>query len=95
MPPHPGTVLLRQFMEPRNLHQKTVGYDTGMIQSQVSELVSGRRSFTVLTALRLARYFDTTPEFWLNLQQAYDVAKARRQYARKIAEIKPLRDYET
>jgi addiction module HigA family antidote len=64
--------------------------DTGLPQSRVSEILSGSRSITAETALRLARYFGTTPEFWINLQSGFDLEQADRKLGKKIeATVKP------
>ena len=73
---HPGEVLRHEFMEPLGLTAYRVAQDTGMPESRVGAILRGRRSVTAETALHLASYFGTSPEFWLNLQSRHDLAIA-------------------
>ncbi|WP_456414292.1 HigA family addiction module antitoxin [Oceanithermus profundus] len=87
-PTHPGEVLLEEFLKPYGLTQKELAGRIGVSYPRVNELVHGKRGVTPDTALRLARLFGTTPEFWLNLQQAYDLYMARQRADHE--NIKPL-----
>ena len=65
--------------------------DTHMSLSRTSELVNGKRAITAETALRLARYFGTTPQYWMNLQARYELEVAQDQWAKRIrTEVQPL-----
>jgi addiction module HigA family antidote len=87
---HPGEVLGEEFLKPMELSAYRLAKDTGLPQSRVSEILSGSRSITAETALRLARYFGTTPEFWINLQSGFDLEQADRKLGKKIeATVKP------
>jgi len=72
-PVHPGEVLLEEFLNPMGLSQNRVALDIGVHARRINEIVLGKRSVTADTALRLARYFGTTPQFWLGLQADYDL----------------------
>jgi addiction module HigA family antidote len=72
-PVHPGEVLLEEFLAPMGLSQNRVAIDIGVHARRINEIVLGKRSVTADTALRLARYFGTTPQFWLGLQADYDL----------------------
>jgi antitoxin HigA-1 len=72
-PVHPGEVLLEEFLEPAGLSQYRLAKDISVPPRRINEIVHGKRSVTADTALRLARYFGTTPRFWLNLQSQYDL----------------------
>lgn len=72
-PIHPGEVLLEEFLEPAGLSQYRVAKDISVPPRRINEIVHGKRAVTADTALRLARYFGTTPRFWLNLQAQYDL----------------------
>lgn len=76
-PVHPGEVLLEEFMEPRALSQYRVAKEIGVPPRRINEIVHGMRAVTADTALRLARLFGTTPEFWLNLQALHDLERQR------------------
>lgn len=75
-PVHPGEVLRHEFMEPLGLTAYRVAQDTGMPESRIGAILRGRRAITAETALHLASYFSTSPEFWLNLQSRHDLAIA-------------------
>ncbi len=72
-PVHPGEVLLEEFLRPVALSQNRLALDIGVPARRINEIVLGRRSITADTALRLARYFHTSPQFWLGLQMDYDL----------------------
>ena len=72
-PVHPGDVLLEEFLKPMGLSQNRLALDIGVHPRRINEIVLGKRSITANTALRLARYFATTPQFWLGLQGDYDL----------------------
>ena len=75
----PGEVLLEEFMKPLGVSQNKLARDLDVPMDRINKIVHGRRAITADTALRLARYFNTTPEFWLNLQTRYELKKARRE----------------
>ena len=72
-PLHPGDVLLKEFLKPLNISQNQLGRDLGVSARRINEIVHGKRSVTADTALRLARYFGNSPQFWLGLQMDYDL----------------------
>lgn len=77
-PVHPGEILREDFMRPLGLSVNRVALDLRVPATRIGEIVHGRRRVTADTALRLARYFKTNPEFWLNLQNFFDLEEARR-----------------
>ena len=72
-PVHPGEVLLEEFLKPMKISQNRLALDIGVNARRINEIVLGKRSITADTALRLARYFGTSPQFWLGLQTDYDL----------------------
>lgn len=76
-PIHPGEVLREDFLKPYGMSQYALAKAIAVPQIRVSEIVRGTRAITPDTALRLARYFGTTPEFWLGMQATYDLERAR------------------
>jgi antitoxin HigA-1 len=76
---HPGEILLEEFMRPLGVSINKLAGDIDVPLSRVSGLVNGKRGVTADTALRLSKYFGTTPEFWLNLQAHYDLESVRRE----------------
>lgn len=72
-PVHPGEVLLEEFLRPMGLSQNRLALDIGVPPRRINEIVLGKRSVTADTALRLARYFKMSPQFWLGLQMDYDL----------------------
>jgi len=75
-PVHPGEVLLEEFLKPMNLSQNRIALDIGVPPRRINEIVLEKRRITADTALRLARYFGTSPQFWLGLQTDYDLDTA-------------------
>lgn len=72
-PVHPGEILLEEFMKPLRISQYRLAKDISVPAIRISEIMRGRRSISANTALRLGRYFGTSAEFWLNLQNKYDL----------------------
>jgi addiction module HigA family antidote len=76
-PTHAGEILLEEFLKPLNLSQVEAADKMGISQNRLNELIRGKRGVTADTALRLAKLLKTTPEFWLNLQNAFDLYQAK------------------
>lgn len=76
---HPGEILLEEFMKPLGLSANRLAIELRVPATRIGDILRAERprSVTADTAMRLARYFDTTPEFWLNLQSAYDLSMAQ------------------
>lgn len=83
-PVHPGEVLLEDFMRPLGLSAYRLAKDIGVPTLRISQIVRGQRAVTADTALRLARYFGTSPEVWMRLQAQYDLEVAQRQLAKRV-----------
>jgi addiction module HigA family antidote len=92
LPPiHPGEILRAEFMEPLQLSMNRLALDLRVPVTRIAEIVHERRAITPDTALRLARYFDTSARFWLNLQSAYDLEIAEDESLRSIErEVRPM-----
>lgn len=86
IPTHPGEILRAEFLEPLNLSQVALAAHLGVPVQRVNELVRGKRGVTPETAWLLAQAFGTTPQFWINLQAAHDLAKSRP--ARTVEQLK-------
>jgi addiction module HigA family antidote len=72
-PIHPGEILLNEFLEPLALSQHRLAQALSVPPRRINEIVHGKRAITADTALRLGRYFGTSPQFWLNLQARFDL----------------------
>lgn len=72
-PVHPGEVLLEEFLKPMDISQNSLALNIGVPARRINEIVLGKRGVTADTALRLARFFGTSAEFWLGLQAQYDL----------------------
>jgi len=83
-PVHPGEVLLEEFLKPLELSQNHLAIKIGVPARRINEIVLGKRRVTADTALRLARFFGTTPKFWLGLQTDYDLDLAEDQTGARI-----------
>jgi len=86
---HPGEVLKEEFLEPLGLSGYRLAQDLGIPHTRVHEILHARRSISPDTAARLARYFQTSEMFWLNLQANHDLLAVKRSKAEEIARIKP------
>ena len=73
---HPGEILQVEFLKPMNISAYRLSKDIGVTQTRISEIISGKRSITADTALRLSRYFGNSAQFWLTLQTKYDLRQA-------------------
>jgi antitoxin HigA-1 len=95
-PVHPGEILLEEYLAPLKISQNRLGRDLGVPAQRINGIIRGKRSLTVDTALRLATYFKTSPQFWLNLQMHYDLEMAREtRLAERIRqEVRELRGTE-
>jgi len=90
-PTHPGEMLLEEFLNPMNLSQRDLADGIRVPYQRVNELVNGRRGITPATALRLARFFGTSPDLWMNLQLRWDLFHAQAAEAQDLNRIKRVR----
>ncbi len=88
---HPGEILEEEFLKPFHLSAYRLAKETKMPPTRISEIIKGRRRVTADTALRLSKFFGTTPDFWLGLQIEYDL---REEKASKSKEIDSIRSIE-
>ena len=84
----PGDILLHEFLEPMGISQYRLAKEIGVSQRRIGEIVAGRRAITADTALRLAAFFGTDPQSWLNLQSHYDTELARKAMRSALAGIR-------
>jgi antitoxin HigA-1 len=90
-PIHPGEVLLEEFIKPMSLSQNRLAIDIGVDARRINEIVLGKRSVTADTALRLARFFGNSPQFWLGLQTQYDLDITEDLLGKRLErEVRPL-----
>jgi antitoxin HigA-1 len=89
-PIHPGEVLLADFLQPSHLSQHRIAVAIGVPPRRINEIVHGKRRITTDTALRLARYFGTSENFWINLQSHYDLEVGRDHLGAALEAITPL-----
>ena len=90
-PTHPGEMLREDFMPDFALTTIGLAEALGVSRQTINEILRERRAVTSAMALRLARLFGNSPEFWLNAQRAYDLWQAKQSYQKDIEKIKPLR----
>lgn len=84
---HPGEILLEEFLTPMNLSQNALARILDVPPRRINEIVLGKRAITADTALRLAKCFGTSEQFWMGLQADFDLEEARKQLGRKIDAI--------
>ncbi len=85
-PVHPGEILLEEFLKPMNLSQNQIALALRVPARRINEIVHGKRRITADTALRLARYFDMSPRFWLGLQMDYDLDVAEDEIGDRLSQ---------
>ncbi len=92
LPPiHPGEILNEEFLEPMGISQYRLAKSLSVPARRINEIVHGKRAITADTAIRLARYFGTSPQFWMNLQGRYDLDVAEDRNADRIRkEVSPF-----
>lgn len=83
-PIHPGEILLEDFLKPMGITQYRLAKSIGVSQRRIGEIISGKRSITADTALRLARYFGTDAQSWMNLQAHYDLTVAEERLSDRL-----------
>ena len=89
-PVPPGEVLHEEFLVPLGVTQHRVAVAIGVPPRRINEIVHGKRRLTADTALRLARYFGTSAQFWVNLQSRFDLESERDRIGARLEEIRPL-----
>jgi addiction module HigA family antidote len=77
-PFHPGEILLVEFLQPLGLSQRQLARELGWAPRKLNEIIKGKRGISAISAIVLAKRFGTSPEFWLNMQQTWDLAAAYR-----------------
>lgn len=87
---HPGRVLREEFMEPMQLDADRLALALGIPASQITPILADREPLTSDIALRLARCFRTSPQFWLGLQTAYDLSVAQARFGSEIEKLQPI-----
>ena len=87
---HPGEVLDEEFLKPLHISAYRLAKETKIPQTRISEIIKKKRRITADTALRLAKYFGTTPQFWLGLQNDYDLEESQKDISKDLVAIHPL-----
>jgi addiction module HigA family antidote len=85
---HPGEILLEDFLKPMNITAYRLAKETRIDRARISEIIKGKRSLTVDTALRFSKFFGNSPEFWVNLQNHYDLEEKKERMAQELSKIK-------
>lgn len=87
--PHPGEILLEEFLKPMGITQYRLAKEIGVPQRRIGEIVAGNRSVTADTGLRLSRFFGMSDDFWIGLQLDHDAANTKAFLEKTLAKIKP------
>jgi addiction module HigA family antidote len=90
-PIHPGEIIKEEYLEPLNMSANALAIALRVPAPRINDVIRQKRGISIDTALRLARYFNTTPQFWMNLQVSYDLKMAKQNMAKIENEIIPLR----
>ena len=84
----PGEILLEEFLKPMNITAYRLAKETKIDQTRISEIIKGKRSITIDTALRFSKFFGNSPEFWINIQVHYDIEEKKVLMAKELKKIK-------
>ena len=87
---HPGEILLEEFLKPMEITAYRLSKSIGIPQTRTSQIIKGKRGITADTALRFAKYFGTSPKFWLGLQDDYDLEEQTNKLQNELNEIQTL-----
>ena len=90
-PTHPGEMLLEEFLKPMGMTQNELSEGIKVPYQRINEIINGKRGVTPSTALRLAKFFGTSEDFWLNLQLRWDLYRAMKKEKDVLRRIKPLK----
>ena len=93
-PTHPGEMLLEEFLKPMGITQRQLSELIKVPYQRVNEIINGKRGITPSTALRLAKFFDMSEDFWLNIQLRWDLYRAKQKELKEIQSIQPFRQVE-
>ncbi len=89
---HPGEILKEEFLDPMGISAYRLSKETGLSQTRLGQLIKGKRSMTAETAVKLARFFEVPPEFWMNLQSFYDIEEAQKRYKKDLKSIHSIQE---
>ncbi len=89
---HPGEILLKEFLEPFKLSQSKLAKNIGVHTKRINEIIRGKRGITANTALLLAKYFNVSAEFWMELQLDYELNEERFKLKKRLNKIEPLKN---
>ena len=93
-PTHPGEMLLEEFLLTMGITQKELAKAIHVPYQRVNEIINKKRGITPSTALRLAKFFGVSEDFWINLQLRWDLYKAKQAESKALKTIRPLRSYQ-
>lgn len=86
---HPGEVLREEFLGPMGISVYRLAKETGLSQTRLGQIIKGERNISAETAIKIGRFLNTGPEFWMNLQSLYDIEEAERQHGKEVKAIHP------
>ena len=90
-PTHPGEMLIEEFLTPMNITQRELANSIHVPYQRINEIINKRRGITPSTALRLAKFFRMSEDFWMNLQLRWDLYRAKQSEAKELKTIRPYR----
>lgn len=89
---HPGEVLKEEFLDPMGISVYRLAHETGLSQTRLGQVIKGQRNITAETAVKLGKFFEVPPEFWMNLQSLYDIEEAQKKFRKDITAIHPCKE---
>ena len=85
---HPGEILFEEFLQPLHISAYRLSKETGIPESKISDIIHGKRNITAQLSLKLGKFFELNPEFWLGLQNDFDIRKERENLKKELNTIK-------
>jgi addiction module HigA family antidote len=85
---HPGEILWEDFLKPMNITAYRLAKETRIDQTRISEIIKGKRGISIDTALRFAKFFGNSPEFWINIQNHYDLEEKKSKLEKELEKIR-------
>ncbi len=90
---HPGEILLEEFLKPMHISAYRLAKETGIPESKISDIVKGKRNITASISIKLGKFFELNPQFWIGIQNDHDIREESQKLAKQLTVMKTFRDF--
>lgn len=90
---HPGEILLEEFLKPMNISAYRLAKETGIPESKISDIIKGKRNITASISIKLGKFFELNPQFWIGIQNDHDIREESHKLAKQLIVMKTFRDF--